>query len=235
MLNPFYEVALLLLIAALVGAVAVRLRQPLIIAFIVVGILVGPSALGVIDPGELWGLLAELGIALLLFVVGLKLDVQLVRRMGPTALATGLGQVAFTSGVGFVIARALGLAPVAALYVAVALTFSSTIIIVKLLSDKREIDALHGRIAVGFLIVQDLVVVLAMIVLTALGEGSDRHPLLEALAVGAAGAAVSGGHLRAGAAVAAAATPARALGGAAGALCGRLGRRARRSGRPFGF
>jgi Kef-type K+ transport system membrane component KefB len=191
--NPFYEVALLLLVASLVGAVAVRLRQPLIIAFIVVGILVGPSAFNIIDPGELWGLLAELGIALLLFVVGLKLDVQLVRRMGPTALATGLGQVAFTSGVGFVVARALGLEPVAALYVAVALTFSSTIIIVKLLSDKREIDALHGRIAVGFLIVQDLVVVLAMIILTAVGEGSDRNPLLEALAVGLRGLLFLGG------------------------------------------
>lgn len=191
--NPFYEVALLLLVAALLGAVAVRLKQPLIIAFIAVGILVGPSALGVIQPGELWELLAELGIALLLFVVGLKLDVQLVRRMGPTALATGLGQVVFTSGAGYLLARALGLAVVPALYVAVALTFSSTIIIVKLLSDKREIDALHGRIAVGFLIVQDLVVVLVMILLTALGEGGGRHPALETLAVLLRGALFLGG------------------------------------------
>jgi Kef-type K+ transport system membrane component KefB/K+/H+ antiporter YhaU regulatory subunit KhtT len=112
------------------------------------------------------------GIALLLFVVGLKLDVTMVRTVGPVALATGVGQVVFTSVIGFFITLALGFAPLPALYIAVALTFSSTIIIVKLLSDKREIDALHGRIAVGFLIVQDVAVILAMIGLTALGAGT---------------------------------------------------------------
>jgi Kef-type K+ transport system membrane component KefB len=93
--------------------------------------------------------------------------------MGPVALATGLGQVIFTSVVGYFIAIALGMTPITALYVAVALTFSSTIVIVKLLSDKREVDALHGRIAIGFLIVQDIVVVLVMIGLTAMGENGD--------------------------------------------------------------
>jgi Kef-type K+ transport system membrane component KefB len=78
----------------------------------------------------------------------------------------------FTSVFGYLIDLGLGLGHVTSLYVAVALTFSSTIIIVKLLSDKREIDALHGQIALGFLIVQDLVVVLAMIILSAIGIGS---------------------------------------------------------------
>jgi Kef-type K+ transport system membrane component KefB len=111
-------------------------------------------------------------VAVLLFLVGLKLDLTLVRQLGAVAVTTGLGQVAFTTLFGVLIALALGFDPVTALYVAVALTFSSTIIIVKLLSDKREIDSLHGRIALGFLIVQDLVVVLAMIVLSALGVGA---------------------------------------------------------------
>ncbi|URN12731.1 cation:proton antiporter [Streptomyces radiopugnans] len=115
-------------------------------------------------------LLARLGIAVLLFLVGLRLDLHLVRTTGPIALATGLGQVLFTSVIGFLIALALGMDTVTALYVAVALTFSSTIIIVKLLSDKRELEQLHGRIAVGFLIVQDIVVVLVMIALTAFGQ-----------------------------------------------------------------
>ncbi|MEX2130320.1 MAG: cation:proton antiporter, partial [Pseudohongiellaceae bacterium] len=119
-------------------------------------------------------LMAELGIAVLLFLVGLKLDLQLIRTLGPVALATGLGQVAFTSVFGFLIAILLGMDTVSALYVAVALTFSSTIIIVKLLSDQREVDSLHGRIAVGFLIVQDLVVVLAMMILASLGIGGQN-------------------------------------------------------------
>jgi len=171
--DAFTEIAALLLVAAVIGAICVRLRQPLIVAFIVVGILVGPSVLGWVSTDDQVDLLAKLGIALLLFVVGLKLDLHIVRTMGSVALAAGLGQVIFTSVIGYLIAIALGLTLVTAIYVAVALTFSSTIIIVKLLSDKREVDALHGRIAIGFLIVQDIVVVLVMIGLTALGETSD--------------------------------------------------------------
>ncbi len=175
--DTFSEIAVLLLMAAVIGAIGVRLRQPLIVAFIVVGILVGPSVLGWVSADDQVDLLAKLGIALLLFVVGLKLDLHIIRTMGPVALAAGLGQVIFTSVIGYFIAISLGLTPVTALYVAVALTFSSTIIIVKLLSDKREVDALHGRIAIGFLIVQDIVVVLVMIGLTALGEASDTSSL----------------------------------------------------------
>ena len=165
--SVFHEVALILALAALAGAVATALRQPLIVAFIAVGLVAGPAVLGIVHDRDAVDLLAKLGIAVLLFVVGLKLDVELVRSVGRVALATGLGQVFFTSAVGFALARLLGLEPLAALYVAVALTFSSTIIIVKLLSDKREIDSLHGRIAVGFLIVQDIVVIVVMILLSA--------------------------------------------------------------------
>ncbi len=171
--DVFTEMAVLLLLAAAVGALGVRLRQPLIVAFIAVGILVGPSVLGWVSANDQVDLLAKFGITLLLFVVGLKLDLHIIRTMGPVALATGLGQVIFTSVVGYLIGYAFGMTPVTALYVAVALTFSSTIIIVKLLSDKREVDALHGRIALGFLIVQDLVVVLVMIGLNALGATGD--------------------------------------------------------------
>ena len=175
--DVFTEIAVLLLVAAVIGAIGVRLRQPLIVAFIAVGILVGPSVLGWVSANDQVDLLAQLGIALLLFVVGLKLDLHIIRTMGPVALATGLGQVFFTSVIGYLIAIALGMTQVVALYVAVALTFSSTIIIVKLLSDKREVDTLHGRIAIGFLIVQDIVVVLVMIGLTALGEAGDAAGL----------------------------------------------------------
>lgn len=168
----FNEIAALLVLAALVGFAGSLLRQPLIVSFIAVGILAGPSVLDIARSSAPIELLAELGIAILLFLVGVKLDVKLVRELGPVALATGLGQVVFTAGIGFLLCLALGFDTVTSLYVAVALTFSSTIIIVKLLSDKREIDSLHGRIALGFLIVQDLVVVLAMIGLSAIGVGT---------------------------------------------------------------
>jgi len=171
-LHPFTTIAIILAIATVAALLATRLRQPLIVAFIVVGIAVGPVGTGWVSSDNTIELLARLGIAILLFLVGLRLDLQMIRSTGPVALATGLGQVAFTSVIGYLIAIALGMDSVTAVYVAVALTFSSTIIIVKLLSDKRELDQLHGRIAVGFLIVQDIVVVLVMIALTAFGKGT---------------------------------------------------------------
>ena len=168
--SDFAQIAVILLIAAAAGGLAQLLRQPLIVAYIGVGIVVGPAVLGLVTATEQVALLAEVGIAVLLFLVGLKLDLHLIRTTGRVALITGLGQVAFTSVIGFLIVWALGHDLVTAAYIAVALTFSSTIIIVKLLSDKRELDELHGRIAIGFLIVQDIVAVLAMIVITAVGS-----------------------------------------------------------------
>lgn len=171
--SAFFEFSMLLGISAVLGFIAVKLRQPLIVAFIAVGILAGPAGFSLIANYAQIELLSHLGIAVLLFVVGLKLDLHIIRTLGPVALFTGFGQVIFTSLIGFLISLALGLSVVGAIYVSVALTFSSTIIIVKLLSDKGELDSLHGRIAVGFLIVQDIVVVLVMIGLTALGQAES--------------------------------------------------------------
>jgi Kef-type K+ transport system membrane component KefB len=170
--TTFYEIATLLLVAAVIGLLGTVLRQPVVVSFIAVGIVAAtlfqttPETVAQID------FFAELGVTLLLFLVGLKLDWRLVRALGPVALATGLGQVGFTSVFGFLICLGLGLDVVTSIYVAVALTFSSTIIIVKLLTDKRELETLHGRIALGFLIVQDIVVVIAMAVLSTLGIGA---------------------------------------------------------------
>lgn len=166
--DHFQEFALLLIVCAAAGALFVKLRQPVLIAYIVVGILVGPSGFALVQSHDQVDLLAQIGVAVLLFVVGLKLDLNHVRHIGPVALATGLGQLFFTIVIGFLIVLALGKGWMEALYVAVALTFSSTIIIVKLLSDKRELDSLHGRIAVGFLIVQDVAVVIAMMAMSTL-------------------------------------------------------------------
>jgi len=165
-MNPLYnEITLLLVATAAIGLLALRMRQPLIVAYILIGILSGPSVMNWVGAHQSMELLAEIGVTVLLFAVGLKLDIRLVKQLGPVALATGLGQLAFTIFFGFLLGLALAMGWVKALYVAVALTFSSTIIVVKLLSDKREIDSLHGRIAMGFLIVQDIAVVLAMMVL----------------------------------------------------------------------
>lgn len=168
--NAFVEIAAILGLATVLGVIGQWLRQPLLIMFLVTGVLAGPAFLGIISSYEQIELLANIGIALLLFIVGLKLDLGLIRTIGPVALVTGIGQILFTSIIGFVIAIALGMSGISAAYVAVALTFSSTIIIVKLLSDKKEVDSLHGQIAIGFLIVQDIAAILALVALTTFGS-----------------------------------------------------------------
>ncbi|MFD3001527.1 cation:proton antiporter [Pontibacter toksunensis] len=172
--EPFLEFAVILFLAAAAGSLGQLLRQPLIVMFIALGIIIGPSSLNIIQSEDKIHLLAEIGIALLLFIVGLKLDLNLIKSTGKIALFTGLGQVIFTSALGYLLGLLLGFTALQSLYIAVALTFSSTIIIVKLLTDKKEIDSLHGQIAIGFLIVQDLVVILVMVILSALGKGGDR-------------------------------------------------------------
>ncbi len=171
--NPFYEFAIILSLAVVFGGIGQFLKQPLIVMFIALGVIVGPSLLDIVKSKENIHLLAEIGISVLLFIVGLKLDLRIIKSVGKIALITGIGQVVFTSLFGYLIGIAMGFSVLHSFYIAVALTFSSTIIIVKLLSDKKEIDSLHGQISIGFLIVQDIVVILVMIVLSALRKSGD--------------------------------------------------------------
>lgn len=171
--HPFFEFAIILTMAAAFGIVGRVLKQPLIVMFIALGVIMGPAVLDIVKSKENIHLLAEIGISVLLFIVGLKLDLRIIKSVGKIALLTGMGQVLFTSFFGYFIGLALGFSSLHSFYIAIALTFSSTIIIVKLLSDKKEIDSLHGQIAIGFLIVQDIVVILMMIVLSAIQKGGE--------------------------------------------------------------
>lgn len=171
--NPFYEFTTILFLAAILGGIGLLLKQPLIVMFIALGIIAGPSVLDIVKSKENFHLLSEIGIAILLFIVGLKLDLRIIKSVGKIALLTGLGQVIFTTVFGYFIGLMLGFTSLHSFYIAVALTFSSTIIIVKLLSDKKEIDSLHGQIAIGFLIVQDIVVILVMIALSTIGKNTN--------------------------------------------------------------
>jgi Kef-type K+ transport system membrane component KefB len=181
-MTGFQTLATILLLTALAGLAGAWLRQPLVLVYLVAGIALGPAALGWVTGQDVIGVFAEIGVSMLLFVVGLKLDLHIVRNLGPVVLAAGLGQLAFTILLGYLIALVLGMDHLPALYVATALTFSSTIIIVKLLTDKREIDSLHGRIAMGVLIVQDVAVIVAMTIISTAGAAAGLAASIGAVA-----------------------------------------------------
>lgn len=167
--SSFVSVALILALAVAGGMIAKLFKQPIIVSYIIVGILAGPTAFNLVQNAEEIILFAKFGIAILLFLVGLKLDFHMIRSTGKVAAIGGLAQVIFTAVVGYVLALLFGFDAVTAFYIAVALTFSSTIIIIKLLGDKRQLDRLYGRIAVGILIIQDILVVVAMVVIVTIG------------------------------------------------------------------
>lgn len=168
----FLELSLILVLATAVSLVMRLLRQPLIVGYIATGIIVGPYALNLLHSREEMELFSKIGIAILLFVVGLTLNIDVVREVGKISLVTGVGQVLFTSVIGFFIIRALGFDIAASAYTAIALTFSSTIIILKLLTDRGDTDRLYGKISIGFLLVQDLIATLILLAVTAVGAVS---------------------------------------------------------------
>jgi len=172
----FVEISLIVVVATLVSLVTKFLRQPLVVGYIAAGVLVGPYALNILQAHQEVELFSKIGVAILLFIVGLMLNPDVMREVGKVSVTTGVGQVILTSLIGFLIIYALGFETITALYVAVALTFSSTIIILKLLSDKGDIQKLYGKIAIGLLLVQDVIAVIFLLAITVLGAALAITP-----------------------------------------------------------
>src|SRR6056297_360776 len=180
----FINLSLILAIAVGVSALMRFLKQPLIIGYIFSGILVGPYFLNLLSESATLGTFSQIGVALLLFTVGLHLNPKVIKEVGKVSLITGFGQVLFTSVVGFLISMSLGFSLVSSIYIAIALTFSSTIIIMKLISDKGDMNSLYGKISVGFLIVQDLIAVLMLMAVSSLSGPSSTDSILSTIFYG---------------------------------------------------
>ncbi len=164
------ELGTAILSATAVAFLAKLLKQPLILGYIIAGILIGPAFFGLVSNSDTIKLMSELGIAFLLFLTGLEINLSRLRKTGAAAVVVGVVQVAITLGVGYAAARMLGFAGNAPLYIGIALAFSSTMIVVKLLADKGELDTLHGRIILGILLVQDVIAIAVLTLLPGLGS-----------------------------------------------------------------
>ncbi|HLC74642.1 MAG TPA: cation:proton antiporter [Candidatus Nanoarchaeia archaeon] len=171
MIDVFVEIGLIIIVATLLAYIGRCLKQPSIIAYILAGIIIGPLGFGLIKNMSVIQLFSELGIIFLLFIVGIQLDIKKLKTVGIPAIVIGLGQIAFTSSIGFFIAR-IWFEYLPSLYIAIALSLSSTVVVVKLLMDKKEIETLHARIALGVLLVQDIVAIFALIFFSSIGNFS---------------------------------------------------------------
>jgi len=171
----FLEVSLLIGVAVLISIVMKLLKQPLIIGYIITGIITGPYIFDIVDSAGTITTFSHIGVALLLFIVGLNLSPKVIKEVGLVSLVTGCGQVLFTSIIGFGIAYLLGFPIIESAYLSIALSFSSTIIIMKLLSDKGDTQKLYGKIAIGFLIVQDLIAIAILMIISSISNGINLN------------------------------------------------------------
>ena len=177
-MEVFIELSLIIVITVLIAGIMKLLKQPLIIGYILAGIIVSPYFLNIVKSTDTISVFAQIGVAFLLFIVGLSLSPRVIREVGKVSLITGIGQITFTSLIGFFISKfLLGFSTIVSLYIAMGLAFSSTIIIMKLLSDKNDLETLYGKISIGFLLVQDVFVIILLMIISAFSGKLDKISL----------------------------------------------------------
>ncbi len=152
-----FQIGIIIVFATLLGLLSRLVKQPMILGYILSGLILGPEFFGLIQDRSLIGSLSELGIGFLLFMVGLELDLKKLKHLGSVSLWAGLGQIFFTFVFGFLLSKFFGVDSSASFLIALALTLSSTAIVVKLFSDLKRLDTLTGRVSLGILLVQDVV------------------------------------------------------------------------------
>lgn len=166
----FGQIAILFVTATILGVLSLLFKQPLIVGYMVAGALLSKFNL-VPDSTQLESL-GQIGVTLLLFLLGLEMNLKEIATVGKASLATGVGQIVIAFFVNLMLCLLLGFGVVAGAFIAIALTFSSTIIIIKLLSEKKDLRSLYGRISVGYLLVQDFVAIMILILLSSVSAGS---------------------------------------------------------------
>ena len=171
-MNIFVEISLIIFIATAISFFVRFLRQPMIVGYILSGIILGPYFLNLIQSTQYIEVFSKLGIAILLFIVGLNLKPDIIREVGKVSFFAGIGQIVITSVFSFFLMKFLGLSNLASFYCAAAITFSSTIIVLKLLSDKGDLEKLYGKISTGFLLMQDIIATLVLLGVSIFGSAS---------------------------------------------------------------
>jgi len=173
------DIAIIAVAALLGGLVAQRLRQPLIVGYILAGIVVGPYTGGItVSDVETITLLAEIGVALLLFALGIEFSLKDLQPVRLVALIGTPIQMALTIALGLGISRLIGLDRVASLWLGAALAPSSTMIVLKTLASRGLVGTLSSRVMIGILIVQDVLIVAIMLILPHVGDLSSGLPAL---------------------------------------------------------
>jgi Kef-type K+ transport system membrane component KefB len=178
------DIGLLFVFAGLFGLAFKVARQPMIPAFVLAGVITGPLGLGWVTRVETTYDLSEIAVTIMLFVIGIEMDLSRLKKLGLVAVGGGLLQVLITAAVGFGLAKGLGMSYIASFYIGAAVSFSSTMLVVKVLGEKYDLNTLYGRISIGILVMQDVLAIFALSALTT----ADNFSFDELLSRGTAAA-----------------------------------------------
>ncbi|MBW2996705.1 cation:proton antiporter [Candidatus Woesearchaeota archaeon] len=181
-MDIFFEIGVLVIFAGLGTYIARLAKQPLIPAYIITGILLG-NVFGLVTNHELISNLSEMGIAFLLFMVGLEMEFKKLKDMGVVSSVAGTVQMLALFAIGYFVTKLLGFQNVEAVYLGLVIAFSSTMIVIKILSDKLETNTLHGRLTIGILVVQDIFAVVALSYLASVSNAAVGYMLFAKVAV----------------------------------------------------
>ena len=161
------DLAIILVAATVAGFAAKQTGQPTIIAYILAGVVIGPVVLGLVEVTELTETLSELGLAFLLFLLGIKMRIDEIKHILAPIVKVSLPQMAAVAAVGIGVSLALGFGTMESIIIGLAVMYSSTAVVIKMLTDMGETTTLHGKMDVGILLLQDVVVVIILAVLAA--------------------------------------------------------------------
>lgn len=175
----YFDITAIICLAAILAILFRIFKQPSILAYILTGVLIGPLAFLNIHSKDVLQNFSDFGITLLLFLLGLELKLGELRSIGKVAVTSGVAQIVLTMLAGFGLAWLFGFQGLSGFYIAMALTFSSTIIVVKLLADKKDLHSLYGKISVGTLLVQDFFAILFLIMLSGYKPVADVGSALQ--------------------------------------------------------
>ena len=168
----FIQIGIVFIVVALAAYILRIIKQPQILAYVLVGVLITP-VLKIVTDTSIIESMSTIGIAFLLFIVGLELDLKSLRSVVWISTLGGSIQIIIIFIFAYLVALLMGYLSLEAGYIGLILAFSSTMVVMKLLSDRRELQTLHGRIVVGILLVQDIVAIFALSILSSIESFSS--------------------------------------------------------------
>lgn len=164
--NVIVQLAIILSISSALGLLTFKFKLPLVVSYMIAGVALSFLSIFDVTNSLVLHILPEIGIAFVLFLIGMELDLREIKTLGIPIIASALGQIIISTIGGFAIAGLLGFNTTESVYLGLGLAFSSTVVVVKMLLEKQDLASLYGKLSIGILLVEDLVAIIALMMIS---------------------------------------------------------------------